>query len=156
MLGEVLQATARDVFASFIPIIEYELGLPILFHVHDELTCLVPEDKAEDALRDLLQVMRTPPDFMPGLPLDAEGKSRWGGDKFTSASSLAAKLDAIASRGAAAILVAEPPGYAGKKANLAAMSADSLGGALDIPCFFVNAEAADAIWDAVVRIRKGA
>ena len=80
-----------------------------------------------------------------GEPLDAEGKSLWGGDKFTSASSLAAKLDAIASRGAAAILVAEPPGYAGKKANLAAMSADSLGGALDIPCFFVNAEAADAI-----------
>jgi Zn-dependent M28 family amino/carboxypeptidase len=80
-----------------------------------------------------------------GEPLDAEGKSLWGGDKFTSASSLAAKLDAIASRGAAAILVAEPPGYAGKKANLAAMSAESLGGALDIPCFFVNAEAADAI-----------
>jgi hypothetical protein len=69
-----VQATARDVFASFIPIIEYELGLPILFHVHDELTCLIKEDKAEDALRDLLQVMRTPPEFMPGLPLDAEGK----------------------------------------------------------------------------------
>ena len=68
------QAAARDVFASFIPVIEYELGLPILFHVHDELTCLVKEDKAEDALRDLLQVMRTPPSFMPGLPLDAEGK----------------------------------------------------------------------------------
>lgn len=69
-----VQATARDVFASFIPIIEYELGLPVLFHVHDELTCLVKEDKAEDALRDILQVMRTPPPFMPGIPLDAEGK----------------------------------------------------------------------------------
>ena len=68
------QATAREVFASFIPIIEYELGLPVLFHVHDELTCLVQEDKAEDALRDLLTVMRTPPSFMPDLPLDAEGK----------------------------------------------------------------------------------
>lgn len=70
----LVQATARDVFSSFIPVIEYELGLPIMFHVHDELTCLVKEDKAEDALRDLLQVMRTPPDWMPGLPLDAEGK----------------------------------------------------------------------------------
>ena len=70
----LVQATARDVFAHFIPTIEYELGLPILFHVHDELTCLVEEDKAEEALKDLLQVLRTPPDFMSGLPLDAEGK----------------------------------------------------------------------------------
>jgi DNA polymerase len=70
----LVQATARDVFAVSIPIIEYELGLPILFHVHDELTCLAKENKAEDALRDILQVMRTPPTFMPGLPLDAEGK----------------------------------------------------------------------------------
>ena len=46
----------------------------MLFHVHDELTCLVKEDKAEDALRDILQVMRTPPPFMTGIPLDAEGK----------------------------------------------------------------------------------
>jgi DNA polymerase I-like protein with 3'-5' exonuclease and polymerase domains len=74
IVQNVCQATARDIFASFIPVIEYELGLPILFHVHDELTCLVKEDKAEDALRDILQVMRTPPPFMPDLPLDAEGK----------------------------------------------------------------------------------
>lgn len=82
---------------------------------------------------------------MRGEPLDAEGKSVWGGDKFTSASSLSAKLDALKTRGAAAIIVTEPPGYAGKKANLAAMSAESLGGTMGVPCFFASTETADAI-----------
>ena len=82
---------------------------------------------------------------MRGEPLDAEGKSQWGGEKFTAASSLAAKLDAIKSRGAAGIIVTEAPGYAGKKANLTGMSAESLGGALPVPCFFASIEAADAI-----------
>ena len=85
-----------------------------------------------------------------GEPLDAEGKSRWGGEKMTAASSLAGKLDALRSRGAAAVIIAEAPGAtvsgsSGRKANLLAMSADSLGGELGIPCFFADAEAADAI-----------
>ncbi len=82
---------------------------------------------------------------MRGEPLNAEGKSLWGGEKFTAASSLAAKLEAIKSRGAAAIIVTEPPGYGGKKANLATMSAESLGGELGIPCFFASTETTDAI-----------
>ncbi len=82
---------------------------------------------------------------MRGEPLNSEGKSAWGGDRFTAASSLATKLDAIKSRGAAAIIVTEPSGYAGKKANLATMSPESLGGELGIPCFFANTETADAI-----------
>ncbi|MCE2885646.1 MAG: M28 family peptidase, partial [Planctomycetaceae bacterium] len=82
---------------------------------------------------------------MRGEPLDAEGKSRWGGDKFTSASSLAAKIDAIRRRGANGIVVIEPPGYGGKKANLATMSAESLGGTLGVPCFFADGPAAEAL-----------
>ncbi|MFM1868212.1 MAG: hypothetical protein RL591_1620, partial [Planctomycetota bacterium] len=82
---------------------------------------------------------------MRGEPLDAEGKSRWGGDKFTSASSLAAKLDAIRRRGASGIVVIEPPGYAGKKADLTAMSAEALGGMMGIPCFFADGAAAEAL-----------
>ncbi len=80
-----------------------------------------------------------------GEPLDGEGKSRWGGEKFTSASSLAAKIEALVTRGAAGIIVTEPPVYAGSKVNLASMSADSLGGPLDIPCFVATPDAADAI-----------
>lgn len=66
------QATARDVFARMILRVE-EAGYPVLFHVHDELTALAPEDKAEEALKTILDIMRTPPVFMPDLPLDAEG-----------------------------------------------------------------------------------
>lgn len=66
------QATARDVFANMIVKVE-EAGYPVLFHVHDELTALVTESEAEEALKTILQIMRTPPDFMPDLPLDAEG-----------------------------------------------------------------------------------
>lgn len=68
----VTQATARDVFARMILRVE-EAGYPVLFHVHDELTALVPENKAEEALKTILHIMRTPPDFMSDLPLDAEG-----------------------------------------------------------------------------------
>jgi hypothetical protein len=82
---------------------------------------------------------------MRGEPLDAEGKSAWGGDKLTSASSLAGKLDAIKRRGANGILVTDAPGYVGKKVDLAAMSIESLGGAIGVPVFYVDGAAADAI-----------
>ena len=49
------------------------------------------------------------------------------------------------SRGAAGIIVVEPPNYGGKKADLLTMSADSLGGEIGVPCFFVDADAANAI-----------
>lgn len=68
----LVQATAREVFAPKLLEIE-SLGIPILFHVHDELTGLVKEEYAEEALQEVLRVLRTPPDFMPDLPLDAEG-----------------------------------------------------------------------------------
>jgi hypothetical protein len=82
---------------------------------------------------------------MRGEPLTDEGKSAWGGERFTSASSLAAKLDAIKRRGANGIIITDPPGYAGKKLDLTTMSAESLGGALGIPVFYVDTTAADTI-----------
>ena len=85
---------------------------------------------------------------MRGEPLNAEGKSLWGGERFTPASSLAAKLDEIKARGALSIIVTEPPGYAGTKAKLASMSADSLGGELAVPCFYADTATADAIMKA--------
>jgi hypothetical protein len=82
---------------------------------------------------------------MRGEPLNADGKSAWGGDKLTSASSLAGKLDAIKRRGANGILVTDAPGYVGKKVDLAAMSIESLGGAIGVPVFYLDGAAADAI-----------
>ena len=82
---------------------------------------------------------------MRGEPLNADGRSAWGGDKLTSASSLAGKLDAIKRRGANGILVTDAPGYVGKKVDLAAMSIESLGGAIGVPVFYLDGAAADAI-----------
>ncbi len=68
----LIQAMAREVFARQVLKV-HKLGLPVLFHVHDELTCLCHENDADDALQAVLEVMREPPDFMSDLPLDAEG-----------------------------------------------------------------------------------
>ena len=43
-------------------------------HVHDEVVVEVEEDKAEEALRDITEIMSTPPSWIPDLPLAAEGK----------------------------------------------------------------------------------
>jgi DNA polymerase len=45
----------------------------IVLTVHDELVVCVPDAEAEEALAFMLEVMRTPPAWAPGLPLDAEG-----------------------------------------------------------------------------------
>jgi hypothetical protein len=104
----------------------------------DGYTSFAPDERFDDRI---VMVMR-------GEPLDAEGKSLWGGERFTPASSLAAKLEEIKARGALAIIVTEPPGYAGTKAKLASMSADALGGELAIPCFYADTATADAIMKA--------
>jgi DNA polymerase len=56
---------------------EIILGISKKYHVvgtvHDEVLLLVEEDSAEQALEDLLILMRTPPEWAPDLPLDGEG-----------------------------------------------------------------------------------
>lgn len=74
------QATARDVFGSFI--IELErMGHTILWHVHDELIDDLgthaegaPSDDSgrEELMQEVLKVMSTPPPWMPDLPVEAE------------------------------------------------------------------------------------
>ena len=65
------QSLARDIMAEII------LGISNKYHVvgtvHDEVLLLVEEDKAEQALEELLTLMRTPPEWAPDLPLDGEG-----------------------------------------------------------------------------------
>jgi DNA polymerase I-like protein with 3'-5' exonuclease and polymerase domains len=67
----VTQSLARDIMAEII------LQISKMYHVvgtvHDEVLLLVEEDSAERALDTLLTVMRTPPEWAPDLPLDAEG-----------------------------------------------------------------------------------
>jgi DNA polymerase len=67
------QALARDVFSDMMLRVE-AAGIPIIMHVHDEMVCEVPEDRAEELLAKMLAIMHTPPDWAPDLPVAAEGK----------------------------------------------------------------------------------
>lgn len=67
------QALARDIFSDIIIRLE-KRGLGIIFHVHDEVVVEVDENEAEGTLELIIQEMRTPPEWIPDIPLDAEGK----------------------------------------------------------------------------------
>lgn len=67
------QALARDIFCDTMLRVENN-GWKTIMHVHDEVVVEVDEDKAEEALRDITEIMSTPPEWLPDLPLDAEGK----------------------------------------------------------------------------------
>lgn len=66
------QALARDVFSDMMLRVE-AAGIPIIMHVHDEMVCEVPEAQAEELLAKMLAIMHTPPDWIPDLPVAAEG-----------------------------------------------------------------------------------
>ena len=67
------QALARDIFSDIITRLEKK-GLQIIFHVHDEVVVEVDEKNAEEALELIIREMKTPPKWIPNIPLDAEGK----------------------------------------------------------------------------------
>lgn len=48
-------------------------GLRVLWETHDDLVQCVPEDIAEDVLQFTLALCKRAPDYLPGLPLNAEG-----------------------------------------------------------------------------------
>ncbi len=66
------QALARDIFADMLVRV-HKAGIKIIMHVHDELVCEVPDDQAEDSLKRVLEIMHTPPDWIPDIPVAAEG-----------------------------------------------------------------------------------
>lgn len=72
LVENIVQAVARDCLAVTMMKAE-AMGYPVVFHVHDELICEVPEEKAEQALNDLLRIMAEPIPWAPGLPLKGDG-----------------------------------------------------------------------------------
>jgi DNA polymerase I-like protein with 3'-5' exonuclease and polymerase domains len=72
MVENLTQATAREVFGEKLLNIEHE-GFEILFTVHDEVVCIAKDEDAEAALKRVVDIMSETPDWMPGLPLSAEG-----------------------------------------------------------------------------------
>ena len=72
LVENIVQATARDCLAEAMLKIE-KAGLPIVFHVHDEIICEVPETKADEALAQMLAIMSEKLPWAWGLNLKADG-----------------------------------------------------------------------------------
>ena len=69
IVENIVQATARDCLAESMRRLEAE-GIPIVFHVHDEVICEVPENAY--SAEDVAEIMGKPIDWAPGLPLNAD------------------------------------------------------------------------------------
>ena len=67
------QALARDIFSFMMLQIE-KAGINIIFHVHDEVVCECDEEVADETLNQIVKIMSTPPEWIPDIPLDAEGE----------------------------------------------------------------------------------
>ncbi len=66
------QGLARDIFSDMMLRVD-AAGFPVILHVHDEIVCEVPEAQAEEALAKILEIMHTPPTWIPDIPVAAEG-----------------------------------------------------------------------------------
>lgn len=66
-----VQATARDLIVEAVLRLEAH-GLPVMFHVHDEVIVEVPEEAAEDAAHRVEATMNEIPAWANGLPIACE------------------------------------------------------------------------------------
>ena len=69
LVENIVQATARDCLAESMRRLE-NAGIPIVFHVHDEVICEVPEDGP--GAEDIAEIMGRPIGWAEGLPLKAD------------------------------------------------------------------------------------
>jgi DNA polymerase len=66
----IVQAVARCIMTD--GMLRIQKRYPCVLTVHDEVAVLVPETHVSDALPWVLEQMITVPDYMPGLPLNAD------------------------------------------------------------------------------------
>ncbi len=71
LVENVVQATARDVFAEGLKLCEAS-GYPVVLHIHDEAICETP-DTDEFSGAEVARMLATNPPWANGLPLAAEG-----------------------------------------------------------------------------------
>lgn len=67
----VVQALARIAVSEQMVAIR-NAGYHVAFQVHDENVCVVPEHKAEQAMKHIVSIMSTAPDWAPDLPVACE------------------------------------------------------------------------------------
>lgn len=68
----IVQAIARDCLMETISRLE-SAGFKIVMHIHDEVVVEVKAEEAELKLAEILDIMRKPIEWAPGLVLDADG-----------------------------------------------------------------------------------
>jgi DNA polymerase I-like protein with 3'-5' exonuclease and polymerase domains len=68
----LVQATARDVFAEHLLEIHRANIGRIVFHVHDEVIVEVPKSQAQEACDRIRQIMSVTPDWLPDCPIAAD------------------------------------------------------------------------------------
>lgn len=79
LVENCVQAIARDCLAESIERLE-TAGLPVVFHVHDEVVIDVkPFGDEKTMLNTVINLMRQPISWAPGLPLNGDG---WVGEFF--------------------------------------------------------------------------
>ena len=79
LVENVVQAIARDCLAQAIEHLE-AAGLPVVFHIHDEVVIDTPAFDTNDAMLDkVVEIMSAPIPWADGLPLGADG---WVGTFF--------------------------------------------------------------------------
>jgi len=69
----IVQAISRDILAEGILETE-EKGYRVALHCHDEIVAVVLKSQGEQALKDISQILSTPPEWAGDCPLGAEGK----------------------------------------------------------------------------------
>jgi DNA polymerase len=72
LVENITQAVARDVLAD-VMLTLHARGHELLGSVHDEVLLEANEVHAEALLEETLMLMRTPPSWAEGLPVEAEG-----------------------------------------------------------------------------------
>ncbi len=79
LVENCVQAIARDCLAEAIERLE-TAGLPVVFHIHDEVVIdVVPWADDDTMLDTVVNIMRQPPAWAPDLPMNADG---WVGKFF--------------------------------------------------------------------------
>jgi hypothetical protein len=95
-------------------------------------------DKKEDFTGKVVMVLRYE-------PLDADGRSQWSDRRFSGASAMRSKLDAVADRKAVAIILVNPPECRDGAKELEQTESSVFGPGYDIPIVQLSPEAADAL-----------
>ncbi len=72
VVENICQSLARIVIMANMLQVKKELGLQPALQAHDELVYVVPTSQVAAYEKEVLRIMRVPPDFAPDLPIDAE------------------------------------------------------------------------------------